>query len=877
MQEVNIQFQGINLSSPPDTCIDGQLETCVNLEMHNGSLRPSVLQGTEYTLPSSHSDVTLKTIHATSQYSHFVFLSQDCLTAYWAQVEQGALHLDKVKTLQQPVTDIKCIGNTLVLITSEGMHYCLFKGEEYKYIGQKPPETVIQFSLMSELYRYEGSDFTIKHEDIVSDYYSDTLYTNTGYMELKEDKVTDLSSKENQVSARLVDEAAESGRIVYPVLVRYAYRLYDGSSFIMQSSPILLVPNTDVAPAVVYRAKSGDSVRSSIAALANVSLVMYNIRSAELEDWKDIISSVDIFMTDQIYSRKTDAKITHTIRFSESDAAKSKNYGLFSVNPDHYGPKTLYDTLKNLGTDLEENSTNGYVFSLYGENLKESNFTKDIAESASFYKVRSIPVQEIPVDQDLFLFGDESDTAITLRTLTLQETLPDDYQSHDTLIPGNAFVYNRRLHIADIERKMFGGYNTTAMVANVQTEGSQVKYYTVYTHIRKNNSDIVVKNTCSGINGFYPMYLFYPDPDAYMMTIVEAANPDPSMFYDTWRVELNRHPFLNGAVWFDSFKQIENPFRRIYPPHTTTSTVLYENLLASSEVSNPFIFPLSGRNTVGTGRIVGLSSIVTPLSQGQFGTFDLMIFTEEGNYAASVGAEGTFSAINPKPMQRDVCINPSAIVPTDYTILYTSAKGLMSANGNSIESLSQAMDGPFEENNYPDWKSILPSCKIAYDYSGQRIIVSPQGSLFSFVRSTDGLWTMAKWGAVTSVLNVYPYSYIQRGTSLVRLDKPYDYKAGYSDARIVTRPLKLGSLQIKSIHQLAVEGVLGQVNELVLYGSHDAVNWSRIGSTKSGHIRRLAGRPFKYWKLELSIRTNGSQNITGVRLQVQYRKEQRYR
>lgn len=876
MQEVNIQFQGINLSFPPDTCIDGQLETCVGLEMHNGSLRPSLLQGTEYTLPSSYSDVSLNTIHATSQYSHFIFLSSDRLTAYWADVEQGTLQMAKVTELQQSIADVKCIGNTLILLTGEGMHYCLFKEGAYKYIGQKPPETVIQFTLVSELYTHTGAEFVLKHENIVSDSFQDRLYSDTGYMELKEEWISELTLKENLLATKLVDEASGDGRIIYPVLVRYAYRLYDGTSFIMQSSPILLVPNTDVAPVVSYRAKKGDNTYSSISAMANASLIVYNIRSAELEDWKDIITSVDIFMTDQLYSRKMDAEVTHVIRFSESEAAKSMNYGIFPVNPNHYGPKTLYDTWKNLGS-ADENDSNGYVFSLYGENLKTGDFSKSISEAALFYKVRSIPVQEIPINEDTYLFDNDNVSSITLRTLTLQETLPDDYQSHDQLVPGNSFVYNSRLNIVDIKRKMFGGYDTTSMVANVQTDGSEVKYYTIYTHIKKGVSEIVVKNTCSGVNGFYPMYLFYPDPDAYMMTIVEAANPDPSMFYDGWRFSLNKHPFLNGAVWFNSFIVPKNPFRRIYPPHTTESVVLYENQLAISEVDNPYVFPLSGRNTVGTGKIVGLSSIVTPLSTGQFGTFDLMIFTEEGNYAATINSEGKLSAINPKPMQRDVCINPSAIVPTDYTILYTSAKGLMSANGNTIESLSEPMNGTFEEYNYPEWENILSSCKIAYDYSGQRIIVSPQKSLFSFVRSMDGLWSMAKWGEVTSVLNVYPYSYIQRGTSLIRLDKPYNYKAGYSEGRIVTRPLKLGSLQMKSIHQLAVEGVLGEIQELVLYASHDAVTWTRIGSTQSSHIRRMAGRPFKYWKMELNVRFNGAQNISGARLQVQHRNEERYR
>ena len=51
MIETEITFQGLNFTPYGDISPDGQLESCVGMEMHNGSLRPSVLDGTRYSIP----------------------------------------------------------------------------------------------------------------------------------------------------------------------------------------------------------------------------------------------------------------------------------------------------------------------------------------------------------------------------------------------------------------------------------------------------------------------------------------------------------------------------------------------------------------------------------------------------------------------------------------------------------------------------------------------------------------------------------------------------------------------------------------------------------------------------------------------------------
>lgn len=73
MTEKQISFSGLNLTPYSDISPDGQLSASVGLEIHDGSIRPSVLAGEKYILPQSHNSAKLLYIHSATSYSHFIF------------------------------------------------------------------------------------------------------------------------------------------------------------------------------------------------------------------------------------------------------------------------------------------------------------------------------------------------------------------------------------------------------------------------------------------------------------------------------------------------------------------------------------------------------------------------------------------------------------------------------------------------------------------------------------------------------------------------------------------------------------------------------------------------------------------------------------
>lgn len=104
----------------------------------------------------------------------------------------------------------------------------------------------------------------------------------------------------------------------------------------------------------------------------------------------------------------------------------------------------------------------------------------------------------------------------------------------------------------------------------------------------------------------------------------------------------------------------------------------------TSVVNNPFVFDASGDNTIGTGKIIGIVANTESVSQGQFGQYPLLVFTDEGIYAMSVTSEGLYGSVH--PISREVCNNPDSITPTDRLVYFTSDKGLMAISGGTANA-----------------------------------------------------------------------------------------------------------------------------------------------------------------------------------------------
>ena len=291
--------------------------------------------------------------------------------------------------------------------------------------------------------------------------------------------------------------------------------------------------------------------------------------------------------------------------------------------------------------------------------------------------------------------------------------------------------------------------------------------------------------------------------------------------------------------------------------------------------------------TIGNGDIYAMCPVTTAISQGQFGQFPMLLFCSDGNYAMSVNSEGFYSTIS--PIQRDVCLNPRSITQMDSEVLFISSRGVMITNGASIDCISQALQGVFEpvpEEIGTNMEMIdkppielIKTAMIAYDYANQRIIFMLKDMDTSFVLSLpENRWNTAVFGRVKSVVNIFPYSYVHIEDRIVRLTDIYDYSSEVINKGIVvTRALKLDTLQLKRLMDMSVQGIFSGKQKMILFASQDGKKWYKIGETQARRVGAIRGRYFKYYRIALETALTAKENISGIRLIYDIMPEKRLR
>ena len=146
-----IRYRGLSLAKDEQAVQNGELSLCAGVELHDGALRPAVLSGTaiaDRLADKDNNDCRLLYVHVTTAYKHIIAYCDVTGRLSWFQ-KDGTFGGTIEYVFNNGIKSIDSIGNTLVVIDNDGIHYILYKNttNNYKYLGQKPPFLNIQFSL----------------------------------------------------------------------------------------------------------------------------------------------------------------------------------------------------------------------------------------------------------------------------------------------------------------------------------------------------------------------------------------------------------------------------------------------------------------------------------------------------------------------------------------------------------------------------------------------------------------------------------------------------------------------------------------------------------------------------------------------------------
>ncbi len=909
-----VKYNGITTVPSDNISPDGDTSMLLNLVPEDGALKPVLPPSLVMSLEENRHIIY---IHKTSAFTHYIIHHTGSNELSWTLdgktiadlpwTSDGKtvildLHILGISVLYQVVS----IGNTLVALTDAGMFYWLWKGEATKYLflGNDIPELPISFGLQGEMQStdvfeigFDAINYEIKKGKDGKEYSSWYEFSDNN----KKNVTAQVLAKVNKFIA---DRSTNKGKFIYPFFVRYAYRLYDGN-LIKHSAPILMVCSTNCAPIVVWHRIHGkkhyDAADISIVGMLH-SLDYAVVNKSELDllkNWSDIVKSVDIFISKPIYTYNQNGECD---KFYNYDEYGEDIWG-YSIckHVNQTASETIYPLryqMKSMGLLYQMTYDKDHPFNRRGGILglprKDTAAVKEeIRNCSQFYLLKSIKIEDLNTIRTKVDIEEDY-----LQSLVTREAMTDDYDSHDKLIAKYAFSYNARINITNIKKRLFQGFNAASLLTF--TDGFMELDFTgkanpkfdrkfdmcVYIYIKQDGKDIIVKGD-AGTFGYDSrrLFLYYPNKNAYKAVFKFPNNENVPLM-----VSLEPHALLNGAFYFDGWGRGNATIEFPHESSDEQRTIDIPNKIYTSEINNPFYYPLRGINTVGTGNIIGICSAVKALSEGQFGQFPLYAFTTEGVWALEVSNTGTYTAR--QPITRDVCTNAKSLTQIDSAVLFATERGIMLLQGSQTMCISDVLNGSnampvtalpkiekilsFAElpqgalTIYP-FMQFIKDCRMIYDYEHQRIIVYNTDKQLKCNYAYIFSLKSKQWGMMQSDIadhiNSYPESLaVLNDGSLVNFSDETDET--YKNI-LISRPLKLDANEIhKSIDTVIQRGTFrkGHVQS-ILYASNDLLNWVPVWSSVDHYLRGFRGTPYKYFRMVLRSHLSKDEGITGCTVQ----------
>ena len=801
--------------------------------------------------------------------------------------------------VDEVISDITSVGNTLIISTEKNMYYYLWKEGAYHFLGNKIPVPAIYFRMgdMEDM-RYEPTlviDVDSTRDD--ADQYELFGMPNenkptfehaaqgdkTEYGALSTKYVFDpatydsnfneyLNSVWSLVDKQLLEQNI-LGKAVFPIFIRYAVRLYDGTSY-AQSIPVLLGADIEKFMCIkangyqLYVERNDNGMDMAIASAFETfvnfakgySIYMDTVGQQSVFDgWDDIVKEVDIFVSRQLIPvQRNAAKIV--VEYTGTTSYK------FGMAP--------FEVFK---VDVE---LDPYYSSLHQDELVRFCQNTYLAQSFSIDEFRSLAGER------------KLDINFSSDYILAQEPLKETPQSMHYTTGSNLFNYNNRLLVTGAEQRLSHGYQFLHSVKWKSDIVTLPSYRFVYYLRGENGENIVICRDENGnglitpkqkhvVNMSADMYkecpvawFAYPDSRCYRIDVYRTTGSTIEFASFTTKV----FDQADVAYVFLGFGQEYQPnmFSNTLPTYET-DTYRMPSTLVVSKPNNPFVFPAEDMVTFNVGEILNIAVATRALSEGQFGQFPLYVFTDEGVFALSVDTQGRFQTSH--PVTRDILLNKDSLAGIEQGVFFAAKRGLLLLQGSDVTKVSAEMEGgpvgvkdagllPFEVETAVPLSEYLNGCNIAYDYANKRLLIINEAYRTQYVYKFDTQsWHRldAGFGYPVRALNSYPEAllvYRSGGWQSV-----YDFSVlEESDSNetlrglIYSRDLDLEGMDVyKAVRRMKVRGrfVDGHV-KWQLQGSNNGIHYTTIHS--------LRGPSWKWYRFVIVTNLDAGERVSYVEM-----------
>lgn len=694
-----------------------------------------------------------------------------------------------------------------------------------------------------------------------------------------------------------ISDAGKENKFTGNVLIRLAWRLFDGS-YVFHSTPYYWN--------VGYHAYTTDFCG---VLMGNDYFVMQEYVVAKLKLWyhfkasqvaiidslkqSGLIQSLDVFMTRPLPS----------FNINGNPEDWTTDTGVPTTAGEWYAP------VSDGFTQLVD----------YGQYYLIHSFTPD--------SIHSTPVGSVIPD------------LTDLSSITTNTLLPNDDFTNHTLIPNTTFLYNSRLHLADITVKLSAigdnfiysdwwkpGTDTyeATMSAGVWEKISSSGLYqpedigyrigirlyqAAYLNTDEGEKVVVTeieptRRITGSSNYDFQMYTHSGDMRIYLKPF--AGYPDYRCFridyymydpsteenYLISSVDMHSVTSQNLAVAQTPHSEFDDTDSLTYlaiPADVTGSsdidipesvdTINDSNRIQASQINNPLYFPTENSYRVGnpTDTVKALEVAMSAMSDTAFGRYPLYVFSDAGVYVLSQG-EGKVLYSSVQPINSLKIISDKAKININGAIFFATKEGVFALIGSQALEISTSVEGSpvnslyskrqfiqsLTEDKLPlmynyltdvEFKTFLSNGVIfGYDSENNEITISSLGYYtpaynYSYVYSI----TNKVWHTVTQSYSQFLVKDSRwLGVQLSEATGVFTTSLKYMDeetttltnefAYIQTRPLKLQGDGLKRL-----EATLARLNKTEtdnfsvyqVWGSNDKRNWSLINyiqTTRPGEI-----------------------------------------
>ena len=649
------------------------------------------------------------------------------------------------------IKQIKSIGNTVIVNTTDGIHYFLWKGQKYKSLGNSIPIPNATFWLENKKENtFEAGFWDANYVDIiVGKIVQNSIMPYNILRSCYANEIEGYDNIKNLVLAGLAgakNKADKKKQFYSPFFARVAVRLYD-NSYIYATNPVLLYP-------IVNNNRWVETWDNLIMHLNSYSLHVK--QTTDYSDYYDLVKDVSVFITiPQEIMQFNDSKnrtytvdellacegikrasdLLHTDTFADYNAHGDFEYRwdtvLFETTDadaiSHTNNLSLYhkdtsmidDVITDLGRGFAYNEHVSAKFTTFFKKKEDNEIIKELVDScANFYLLCDLG--RSPYNASVT----EKISETTLPNLVAQERLTDGYFSFSNLMPEKIETYNRRLIMLGVKRSIFEGFSHF----NAYDDAS--RNYKAYVTINNEQGEYVVEKdiTTAEIIGS-KFWFYYPDTSATHLVVTDNNG------YVLLNTELKEHNSMNGAYYMESYptgQETDLPVisSDIFTPDTLSEDMSLYNYVIQSATDNPLNISASGYVRVGNGKIIGIAGLTTALNQDAYKVATILCFTTQGIWAVKENDEGAMTSVAP-PFSREVCIDGDTITMVDDGAFFVSSKGLMYVVGtteNGVICVSNQLSG----KGKADFLQFLTGCRIVYDYKA--------GNIIMYRTDTDKIW-----------------------------------------------------------------------------------------------------------------------------------------